>query len=204
VSRSIIPIGIALLALLGACRGGTSSDEPIVPIRNMYQQPRYTTQQASAFFSDGRVMRPPVEGTIAQEMEPDLSIQTGRIADNSEWLLEIPNAVVERGGGMPGLLARGQERFDIFCAPCHGESADGEGVVAQRAAALGAATLKPPTLHDARLRGIPDGQLYATITNGIRNMPAYGHNVPLDDRWAIVAYVRALQMSQAHRAEANQ
>ena len=74
---------------------------------------------------------------------------------------------------------------------------DGKGMVSRRAAALGASGLVAPSFHDDRLRHIPDGQLFATITNGVRNMPSYAHNIPVDDRWAIVQYVRALQLSQA-------
>ncbi len=196
--------GLTLLATLSACRGQTSSDPPIVPIRNMYDQPRYDPQERSPFFADHRTMRPPVDGAVAREMEPDIEVATGRTADDADWIPRVPRPVVRRTGGMEGLLARGQGRFNIYCSPCHGFSGDGDGVVAQRAVALGNDALKPPSLHQTRLQHIPDGQLYATITHGIRNMPAYGHNIPLDDRWAIVTYVRALQMSQAHRApEAN-
>ena len=98
------------------------------------------------------------------------------------------------------MLSRGKNRYDIYCAPCHSVSGDGKGMVSRRAAALGASGLVAPTFHDDRLRHIPDGQLFATITNGVRNMPAYAHNLPVDDRWAIVEYVRALQLSQAPAA----
>ncbi len=97
-------------------------------------------------------------------------------------------------------MARGKDRYDIYCSVCHSISGDGQGMVSRRAAALGATALMAPSFHDDRLRHIPDGQLYATITNGVRNMPAYAHNLPVDDRWAIVQYVRALQLSQAPAA----
>lgn len=199
-----IPILVALVGLsaLAGCRGQVSEEPPIVPIRNMYDQPRYDPQEGSDFFQDGRTMRPPVEGAIAREMEPDSTIATGRSEDDSAWLLEVPAQVVQRGGGMEAVVERGQDRYEIYCAPCHGIAGDAEGLVANRAVERGFAALKPPSFHDDRIRHMPDGQLYATITNGIRNMPSYRHNVPQDDRWAIVTYVRALQISQASRSTA--
>jgi mono/diheme cytochrome c family protein len=91
---------------------------------------------------------------------------------------------------MDATLARGQERFGIYCAPCHGLDGVGQGMVVKHG------LIQPPTYHQDRLRHIPDGQLFATIENGIRNMPAYGPQIPTFDRWAIVSYVRALQISQ--------
>jgi mono/diheme cytochrome c family protein len=195
---------ISILALLAAsafagCVGDTSKEPPIVPIRNMYNQPRYDSQSKGAFFADKRTMRPQVEGTIAYEADPELGNATGRTDDNAGWVLEVPAAVVERLGGMDQALERGEQRFGIYCAPCHGDSGDGKGVVALRADSIGASAMLPPTFHDDRLRTIPDGQLFATISNGIRNMPAYRQSMPQDDRWAVVAYVRALQLSQASR-----
>lgn len=204
MTRLMLLVALAVPVLLAGCRGQTSTEPQIVPIRNMFDQPRYDSQQRSNFFQDGRVMRPPVEGALAQEMEPDIELATGRSADNSAWVLEVPTAVVERHGGMETFVRRGQGRYNIYCAPCHGASGDGHGMVRERIDAkpeLNAGVLIPPTFHTPDMRTIPDGQLYATITNGIRNMPAYGHNVPQDDRWAIVTYVRALQLSQQHRAE---
>jgi mono/diheme cytochrome c family protein len=194
---------VAALALLGGCIGQTSEDPPIVPIRNMYNQPRYDDQSKSVFFEDGRTMRPPVAGAVAREMDPELSNHTGRLADDSAWVAEIPADIIEAGGGMKAFAERGQQRFDIYCAPCHGTAADGEGAVAHRISELakgadpGAAVLLAPTLHTDALRQAPDGQIYATVTNGVRNMPAYRQSIPQNDRWAIVAYVRALQLSQA-------
>ncbi len=241
--RSLLICCLALSGLsLGGCRGGLSEDPPIVPIRNMYNQPRYDPQSASDFFQDGRTMRPPVAGAVAQEMPADITVQTGRTADDSAWLLETPGMVVRdfhpaiededhrrhmatprqspRGWGefsaaekqeaRRAMLERGQQRFNIYCAPCHAISGDGEGLISQRAAWLaetlrdpGAAGLNAPTLHDDRIRTMPDGQLYAVISNGIRNMPAYSQSIPLADRWAIVQYVRALQINQASAQHAS-
>ncbi len=194
---------VALAAPATGCIGETSTEPPIVPIRNMYDQPRYDSQSRSEFFKDHRTMRPPIEGAVSIEMDPSISNHSGRSEDGSEWLLAVPDEVIERKGGMDAFVHRGQERYGIYCAPCHGLSGDGQGPVADRIRVLseagdpGAGVLQPPTFHSDALRQIPDGQLYATITNGVRNMPAYRQSIPQDDRWAIVAYVRALQISQA-------
>ncbi|MEM7447791.1 MAG: cytochrome c [Myxococcota bacterium] len=181
-----------------------TEQEPVVPIRNMHDQPRYDPQEESAFFKDGRTMRSPPEGTVAVEMEVDLSVQTGRTPEDDGWLLYVPRSVMPSGqSGRTAFLERGQERYNISCAPCHGASGHGDGMVARRAVQLGAAALSPPTLHDERIRTMPDGQLFATISNGIRKMPAYRHAISVRDRWAIASYVRALQLSQASRATAR-
>ncbi len=194
----------ALLVLLGACRGQVHEEPPIHPLRNMYQQPRYNPQAASAFFADGRAMRPLVPGTVAREMEPDLPVATGlESARPARYVEEVPQQVVRRLGGPQKMLERGQDRYAIYCAPCHGLSGAGDGLVAERATKVGAPVLKPPSFHQDRMRALPDGHVYAVITNGVRNMPPYRHSVPLDDRWAIVAYVRALQLTELSRKSAS-
>jgi mono/diheme cytochrome c family protein len=164
----------------------------------MYQQPRYDAQGAGPFFQDGRAMRPPVPGAVAQEMEVDLTVEQGWSEDAESWALTIPQSVVDRHGGMEALLARGQERYGIYCTPCHGVSGEGDGLVGQRVGG----PIRPPTFHADRLRHLPDGQIYATITYGVRNMPSYRHAIPVADRWAIVGYVRALQLSQGQAPQA--
>jgi len=183
----------ALLALLAAgCQGQTSTEPPIVPVRNMHEQPRYDAQSRSIYFTDHRTMRPQVDHTIAREASPDLGVETG-VDEGFSYVPTIPSSVVEDFGGMDALLERGEERYGIYCVPCHGGLGDGGGMVPE---VSGVATIRPPSFHDDRIRHMPDGQLYATIRNGIRNMPAYGHSIPVEDRWAIVGYVRALQLSQ--------
>ena len=183
---------LALLALLGACRGETSLDPPIVPLRNMFDQDRYDTQSASRFFSDGRTMRMPVSGTVPREAVLDPELGNGRLADGSGYVPEIPGSAIATHGGMAKLIERGQERFNIYCRPCH----DGAGTGNSRVVERGQLRPVPANLHDERIRHIPDGQLFATISNGVRNMPAYGPQVPIADRWAVVGYVRALQVAQ--------
>jgi len=230
-------IALSGLTLLG-CRGQVSEEPPVVPIRNMYNQPRYDPQDDSQFFEDGRAMRPPVEGAIAVEMEANASVATGRTDDDSTWLLEVPSEVTARFHPTRGkrstargrwesaswgalnaqdqrvarrsMIERGHERFAIYCAPCHSDTGEGHGLVAQHAARLAetgvsatAASLSPAvSLHDDRIKHMPDGQLYATITHGVRNMPAYDQSIPLDDRWAIVSYVRALQLAGPEPSDA--
>jgi mono/diheme cytochrome c family protein len=107
------------------------------------------------------------------------------------WIEAIPLEVDT------GILQRGRERYDIFCSPCHGLAGFGDGMVAMRADELLEGTWTPPTsFHTDLIRGRAPGQLFNTISNGIRNMPAYGPQIPVEDRWAIVAYVKALQRSQ--------
>lgn len=190
---------VALAGLTAGCRGQTSKEAPVAILRNMYQQPRYNPQSYSAFFADHRTMRPPVEGTVAREMELSSAIAQGRTTDGIGFVDTIPAMVIERNGKMKGLLERGEERYGIYCTPCHDGLGNGEGMVIQRG---NNPSFKPPSFHTEKVRQMPDGQLFQTITYGFNNMPAYTQ-IPTDDRWAIVAYVRALQLSQANNRGAQ-
>ena len=192
--RTSLLIGFLGLAGVTGCRGETSKERPIFGIRHMFDQQKYDTQEQSEFFADGRTMRPLVEGVVARDQEVDPRISEGLLEDGTGYVLTVPQEAVDHGGGMTPLLKRGQERYNIYCSACHGESGTGEGVVKQRAQAGGAAAFVPANLHDERIRHIPDGQLFATISHGKGNMAPYSHSVPVQDRWAITAYVRALQM----------
>jgi mono/diheme cytochrome c family protein len=134
-------------------------------------------------------------------MDIDPEVATGRLADDSGYVLTIPKRAIDSFGGMDKLVARGRDRYGIYCTPCHDATGSGSGEVAAHAVATGAAVMKPPTYHQERLRHAPDGQIFATISNGVRNMPSYGFQIPTHDRWAIVGYVRALQVSQASVGE---
>jgi hypothetical protein len=193
-------ITLAVATFVTGCVGDESGEPPVVGIRNMYNQPRYDTQERQPFFSDQRSMRPEVEGTVSREMDASIVVATGRNASDDDWIMEVHPQYIDQNGGLRAFVSRGKDRYDIYCAPCHSFSGDGKGMVSRRAAALGATGLIARSFHDDRLRHIPDGQLFATITNGVRNMPSYAHNIPVDDRWAIVQYVRALQLSQAPAA----
>lgn len=182
----------ALLVLFAAmvwmgCRGGSSGDPPVHLNRNMDFQKNYGPQEENPFFSDNRAMRPPVPGTVARGMlREDSRFYDGR-NENGSYVDEIPVPMTRE------LIVRGQHRFDIFCAPCHGRTGDGEGIIT----AGGYGYTPAPTFHSDRLRDeMQDGYLFDVITRGIRTMPAYAHQVPVADRWAIVAYIRALQRSQ--------
>lgn len=209
-TRAVGALALAVAACsalgLAGCRGETSEDPPISPERNMYDQERYNPESYSQFFPDHRTMRAPVEGTIARDRyEDDPEVATGLLADKSGYVLTVPSQIVQRGGGMEKFVARGQERFNIYCAPCHGQTGDGKGMVVCKrdkptdpCESRGFAPL--PSYQDARIRQMPDGQIFATITHGVRTMPAYGPQVPVADRWAIVSYVRALELSQLSMA----
>jgi cytochrome c5 len=174
------------------CRGQTSVEPPIVPLRNMYSQDRYDPQSESGFFLDRRTMRSPVPDTVPRERELDTEIGQGRLKDDSAYVLETPSSVADHFGGAARMLDRGQERYDIHCRPCHDGTGNGQGMVVSRANWQP----PPPTFHQDRLRSAPDGQLFATITHGVRLMPGYAARIPVHDRWAIVSYLRALQLSQ--------
>jgi mono/diheme cytochrome c family protein len=195
-------VAIALGGAMSACQGQTGDEPPILLERNMYDQERYNPESYSSFFPDHRTMRTPVEGTVARDgFESDPEVATGLLPDKSGYVMTTPPGVVQRLGGMEKLLARGQERFGIYCAPCHGATGDGKGmVVCKRDKVTDPCESRGfpplPTYADPRLRQAPDGQIFATITHGVRTMPAYGAQVPVSDRWAIVSYVRALQLSQ--------
>ena len=159
--------------------------------KDMALQPKYQEQQASPLFADGRAMRPQVLGTIARDdLEADGRFYRGQDPDG-KWTTTFPIAATAR------TMDRGQQRFNIYCATCHGLVGEGDGMVQQRASKRGEPTWVPPlSLHVDTVVNQPSGQLFNTITHGIRKMPGYGVQITPADRWAIVLYVRALQRSQ--------
>lgn len=177
-------VGAALL--LGACRGAPSEDPPIHPQRNMFTQDKGKPQRENTFFPDGRVMRLPVEGTVPTTAPID-NDRYHKGQEGGQFVRDIPVAVTWE------LMRRGQERFNIYCAPCHDRTGSGNGIVVQRAAG---AMVRPPSYVEERVRAMPAGELFHIITHGVRTMPSYSYQIPVEDRWAIVAYVRALQRSQ--------
>jgi len=122
---------LAFATVPAGCTGGESVDPPVVGIRNMYNQPRYDTQERQPFFADQRSMRPAVEGAVSREMDIGLAWATGRSAAGDAWLMEVPPQIVERNGGSGTFLSRGEDRYDIYCAPCHSVSGDGKGISLQ-------------------------------------------------------------------------
>jgi hypothetical protein len=179
--------GLSLITLAGGCyRGSPSENPPIHPNPNMYDQPKYKAQSESQFFEDGATMRHPVDGTVARDQLNNDDAYYRGIDSTGKQIEHNPVPVNMT------FLKRGQERFNIYCSPCHSRVGDGQGIMIQKG------YVPPPSFHLDRLRQVPDGYIFDVITNGIRNMPAYKYQVPVADRWAIVAYVRALQ--RAHDA----
>jgi mono/diheme cytochrome c family protein len=148
----------------------------------MQRQAKYKAYQANAFYADGLAMRQPPAGTIPYGPRPEPAVLTG-VGPNGRPVALMPVAATAE------LLARGRARFDVTCAVCHGLLGDGESQVA-----LNMSLRRPPSLHE--YRQVTDGHLYQVITDGFGLMPSYGAYLSVDDRWAIVAYVRALQLSQ--------
>jgi len=170
--RNISPLGLlAVLACVG-CR------------QDMHDQPRFKPLAQSDFYSDLRSARPPVEGTVARgQLREDSYLYTGKIGNNPADYMPFP--VNEE------VLARGRERFNIYCAPCHSRVGDGNGVIVQRG------LRRPPSYHIERLRKAPLGYFFDVMTNGFGAMPDYASQISPRDRWCIIAYIRALQLSQA-------
>jgi len=165
----IVVIAIALTG--SACR------------QDMHDQPKYTPLRSTPFFGDVRSARPLIAGTVAQgQLHEDPFLETGKIGNADATVFPFPvDAAV---------MARGRERFEIFCTPCHGRTGTGDGMIVQRG------YRRPPTYHDDRLRNAPIGHFVDVIANGFGAMPDYSDEVNARDRWAIAAYIRALQLSQ--------
>jgi mono/diheme cytochrome c family protein len=151
--------------------------------QDMHDQPKYKPYRGSDFFGDGRSARPLPEGTVARgQLREDAHLYTGRV--NGQLAATFPFPITE------AVLARGRERYGIFCSPCHGLAGYGDGMVVARGFRRAA------NYHVDRLRAERPGYFYDVITNGFGAMPSYAPQIPVEDRWAIVAYVRALQLSQ--------
>jgi hypothetical protein len=165
---------VAVLALAG-CR------------QDMHDQPKYKPLAESNFFPDLRSARAPVDGTVARgQLHEDTYFYTGKFENTPGDYMPFP--VTE------DVLKRGQERFNIFCSPCHSRLGDGNGMIVQRG------YRQPPSYHIERLRKAPLGYFFDVMTNGFGAMPDYASQIPPRDRWCIVAYIRALQLSQGAAA----
>ncbi len=156
--------------------------------QDMHNQPRYEVLTESTFFADGKSARPEVEGTVARgEFYESEAFYSGRSGTQLTTALPV---TLDRA-----LIERGQSRFDIFCSPCHGRVGDGDGMIVQRG------LRQPPSFHIARLREAPVGHYFDVVSNGFGAMPGYASRIKPRDRWAIIAYVRALQLSQRASVE---
>src|SRR5262245_42894518 len=161
----------ACLVLASGCR------------QDMHNQPKYRGLRASTFFADGSSARPLVEGVVARgTLQEDEGFFTGKIGKDD--VAEFPFAIDE------AVLNRGQERYNIYCTPCHGRTGYSDGMVGQRG------SRQPPSLHDQRLRDAAAGHFVDVMANGFGAMPDYQVQISARDRWAVAAYIRALQLSQ--------
>jgi mono/diheme cytochrome c family protein len=205
------------LAIIARARVSISSEPRIQLLQDMGIQPKFREQEINTLFEDDRAMRPRIPGTVARgSLEPESldNYYHGFVRQNDgsgKWTVVFADTLPDKLSNSPklmkALLARGQQRFNIYCYVCHGYDGSGRGPVNQRAMELKAIDTDPQhplgitwtpaaQLYSDVIRAQPVGKIFNTITNGIRTMPSYGAQVPVDDRWAIVAYVRALQLSQ--------
>jgi len=152
--------------------------------QDMQDQPKFIPLRPSEFFADGRSQRPLIDGTVARgHLNDDEAFYTGKGPDGKP-LDTFPFAVTKE------IIERGRQRFNIYCTPCHGYGGDGDGMIVRRG------FRKPPSYHIDRLRQVPNGYIYDVITNGFGAMQDYSAQVAPADRWAIVSYIRALQLSR--------
>jgi mono/diheme cytochrome c family protein len=186
---------LVTVGLLGV-RGTHSRKPPLYIFPDMERQLKLRPQKPNAFFTNGLSSQPPIPGTIprARPLQTasgpvypyeDAPVNTGMVAGTTNFIENIPLGVTA------SLLQRGQQRFTINCSPCHGQLADGNGIARK----IGAMAVVA-NLHDKRIVEMADGELFYVITNGRNLMGSYGANVTVEDRWAIIAYLRALQLSR--------
>ena len=177
-------LSLAVFAVAGK-RGSMSRKPPIELIPDMDRQPKIRPQEPNAFFADGRGSRLPVEGTVARGSNwQDIPLNTGRESGSTNFVAANPLPVNEL------VMARGRERFGISCAICHGPTADGNGVTKKFGMAIVA------NLHDRRIVEMSDGELFSVITHGRNNMGPYGDKLTPEDRWAVIYYLRSLQLAR--------
>ena len=182
-------LGFILLCLVTVgvmgTRGSLSRKPPLEVIPDMDRQPKIRPQTANAFFADGRSSRLPVENTIFRGAQyQDIPLYTGRVTGATNFVEVNPLKIDET------VMARGRERYEITCVVCHGAIGDGNGITKKFGMAIVA------NLHDKRIVTMPDGELFHVITHGRNNMGPYGDKITPEDRWAIIYYLRALQLSR--------
>ena len=192
MKRIALPLLTSLLLLLTGCRGMQSDKSPIHINPNMDRQPKFIGQQKNTIFENTMSMRPPVAGTVARGfLREDQAFFRGMDA-NGEPVATMPIPVTR------DVLLRGQERYDIYCTVCHGASGDGRGIIMVGNDGKGYGYVPAPNYHTERFFEMADGHYFDIISNGTPTgtMPGYATQIPVADRWAIVAYIRALQRSQ--------
>ncbi len=182
---AVFALLVVLVVSVAGFRGQMSRRPPIELFPDMVRQPRVRPESYAEFFTNGFGSRLPVAGTIARDAAyQDLPLNTGRVPGTTNFVELSPVPMTAE------LLARGRDRFQISCLPCHGALADGKGITTKYGMTVIA------NLHDARIVQMGDGEIFNTITYGKNLMQGYGANIAIRDRWAIIAYVRALQLSQ--------
>ena len=190
---------VAVVSIAGF-RGSLSRNPPIEVFPDMDRQPKLRPQTRNNFFSDGLSSQLPVAGTIPRSQPQlasgelvssydnsplrDAPINTGKIPGTTNWVELNPITI------NAGVMARGQQRYNIYCAPCHGKSGDGKGITSKYGMVAMA------NFHDKRLIEMTDGEIFNTVTTGKNLMGSYAAQIPIEDRWAIIAYVRAIQRSR--------
>jgi len=180
------PLLAAAVLALAACGGQGAVD---TALQRMRTQPRYDPYERSGFFSNGAVMQPPPEGTVSREQVLGAGTAAGR-EPGGGYLAEVPVPVTA------DLLSRGRSRFEIYCAACHGAGGYGGSVVA-----FNMVERRPPSLRRPELSKLPAGYYYQVITAGLGRMPSYAADLPVSDRWAVIAYLRELQRRTSSTAE---
>ena len=174
----------AVVVLIAGRQGDKFTKPPFEIIPDMDRQPKLRPQEPNKFFGDGKSSQLKVAGTVSRgSAYEDNPLNTGRITGTTNFVDVLPVAVNEQ------LMQRGHERFNINCAPCHGKQGDGKGITTKYNMVAVA------NLHDQRLIEMTDGEIFNTITHGKNLMGSYGANIDIQDRWAIIAYLRALQRS---------
>lgn len=176
---------VATVVSLAGFRGHLFRQPPLEILRDMKRQPKLRPQKPFEFFADGMGSRLPVPGTIPRGAPfADLPVNTGRHPGTTNWVETNPLPLTAE------LLARGRERYTIYCSPCHSAAGDGNGIITKYG------LLRAGNYHDPRLVRMTDGELFNTVTVGKNQMPSYAAQVAVADRWAIIAYLRVLQRTR--------
>lgn len=189
------------LFLVTSCQGDRSAEPPIMPIQNMVEQTSYGPQMPNEFFSDKRAMRTPSEHTVAQgEERINTPYYTGResrsTTENPVWVTAFPIKLDKT------LLLNGQKNFNIYCSSCHGLAGHNDGFATQRSGG----SIRPADIHSSDIIARPVGKIYDAVTNGVNNwnMPGFYSQLDVLERWGVVAYVRALQISEQGTQKSTQ
>lgn len=192
-NRLIFIAMILFLPFVASCRGDKSSSPSVMLVRNMVDQTSYGPQSGNELYKDKKSQRDPVAGTVASgEAYTNTVIFKGQEAGSTEknpiWVKKIPLPISSQ------FLANGREHYNTYCSACHGYAGNNDGLVTKAAGG----SIAPANIHDADKIKLPVGKIYDAITNGVNNwnMPGFSEQMSVQERWAVVAYVRALQLSQ--------